>query len=100
MTWNFLRRRLAIYDINSDGDCLYNSIAHQLKIITGVAQNVAELRRSVADVLRSHSDDFLPFLSNPKTGEPLSESEFEKYCQDLVEKPVWGGQVIFNFIFY
>ena len=89
------RRQLSIHDITSDGDCLYNSVAHQLKIVAGVTQNVAELRRGVADVLRRHVDDFLPFLSNPRTGEPLSETEFEKYCQDLVQKPVWGGQVRF-----
>ena len=87
------RRGLIIHEITSDGDCLYNSVAHQLKIVSGVTINAAELRRNVADILRRNRDDFLPFLPNPKTGLPLSEVEFEKYCQDLVEKPVWGGQV-------
>ena len=63
---------------------------------SGVTQNVTELRRNVAEILRQKPDDYLPFLSNPKTGEPLTEMEYEKYCQDLVSKPVWGGQVFIS----
>ena len=90
---NVFRRQLSIEDITSDGDCLYKSVSHQLKMTSGVTQNVTELRRNVAEILRQKPDDYLPFLSNPKTGEPLTEMEYEKYCQDLVSKPVWGGQV-------
>ena len=90
------RRQLSIEDITSDGDCLYKSVSHQLKMTSGVTQNVTELRRNVAEILRQKPDDYLPFLSNPKTGEPLTEMEYEKYCQDLVSKPVWGGQVFIS----
>lgn len=84
----------SIFIVQFSGDCLYNSIAHQLRAITGHTITVSDLRRSVAEVLRRQINDFLPFLSNPKTGEPLSEADFENYCQDLVQKPVWGGQVL------
>lgn len=89
----YFRRHLTIHDITSDGDCLYNSVAHQLKLTTGVTQTCQQLRRNVSEILRHNVDEFLPFLSNPKTGEPLSDVEYEKYCQDLTDKPVWGGQV-------
>jgi hypothetical protein len=64
-----------------------------MAVVNGTAATVAELRRNAADILRLNRDDFRPFLSNPKTGEQLSDVEYENYCQDLAEKPVWGGQV-------
>ncbi|CAL1532307.1 unnamed protein product [Lymnaea stagnalis] len=43
--------------------------------------------------MRSHSDDFLPFLTNPDTGDMLTPEEFEKYCDKTANSPTWGGQI-------
>ena len=73
---------LQIFDVPSDGDCLFSGIAHQLEN----SPKVMELRKLVSDTLLSHRDDYLPFLS-------LSEEAFEKYCEAMSSSPKWGGQV-------
>ena len=35
----------------------------------------------------------MPFLSDPSTGEPLSEDAFEDYCQKVAKSTTWGGQL-------
>ena len=35
----------------------------------------------------------MPFLSDPGTGEPLSEDAFEDYCEKVAKSTTWGGQL-------
>ena len=35
----------------------------------------------------------MPFLSDPGTGEPLSEDGFEDYCEKVAKSTTWGGQL-------
>ena len=59
-------RELEIKQIPSDGHCMYGALEDQLRE-QDCALTVASLRRQTAEYMQSHSDDFLPFLTNPST---------------------------------
>lgn len=75
---------------------LYNAIAHQLKIKDQTPMALEELRSKTANYLRQNMNDYLPFLTNPDTGDTLSTEEFEQYCINVHETPSWGGDVEVN----
>ncbi|XP_068207319.1 deubiquitinase OTUD6B-like [Palaemon carinicauda] len=80
-------RKLKMFEIQPDGDCMYAAIAHQMTDVT-----VSWLRSKASQYLRLHSDDFGPFITNPDTGEQLTPEEFEEYCDQTENTPAWGGQ--------
>lgn len=82
--------------------------------------SVAQLRAQCADYVKSHSSDFLPFSTDPKTGELFTEGKIERaamkgallyiagakfdicllfsdqfaqYCSDIEITAAWGGQL-------
>ncbi|CAH1269736.1 OTUD6B [Branchiostoma lanceolatum] len=85
-------RQLAVKEISSDGHCLYNAVAEQLKQV-GDEKSMLGLRQLTADYMKSHTDDFLPFLSKHDTGDPYTPEEFEDYCNDIANTAAWGGQL-------
>ncbi|XP_045143543.1 deubiquitinase OTUD6B isoform X3 [Echinops telfairi] len=85
-------RQLEIKQIPSDGHCLYRAIEDQLKEQGGTV-TVAALRRQTAEYMQSHVEDFLPFLTNPNTGDIYTLEDFGKYCDDVVNTAAWGGQL-------
>lgn len=85
-------RELEIKHIPSDGHCMYGALEDQLREQDS-ALTVATLRRQTAEYMQSHSDDFLPFLTNPNTGDMYTPEEFGKYCDDIVNTAAWGGQL-------
>jgi len=84
-------RGLAIYEIPSNGDCLYAAIGHQL-IVQEKPSSTAILRSQTASYVRDHKDDFLPFLSD-KDSEIFSQEKFESYCNNIENTNAWGGQL-------
>lgn len=64
-------RQLEIKQIPSDGHCMYRAIEDQLKEQQN-SWTVTTLRAQTADYMRTHMDDFLPFLTNPNTGDLYS----------------------------
>lgn len=90
------QQQLQIKEISSDGHCMYRAIEDQLAQRSpeprGV-MNVKELRCRTAEHIRSHAEDFLPFLTNPNTGDLYTTDEFEKYCNDVEHTAAWGGQL-------
>lgn len=60
-------RELEIKHIPSDGHCMYGALEDQLRE-QDCALTVAALRKRTAEYMQSHSEDFLPFLTNPSTG--------------------------------
>ncbi|KAI4491444.1 hypothetical protein M0804_002836 [Polistes exclamans] len=86
-------RDLMLYEIPSDGHCLYNAVAHQLKMIGEIPLSLNDLRMKTAIYLRQNRDDFLPFISNPDSDELLSPEQYEKYCNDIAETCAWGGAI-------
>lgn len=89
------QQQLQIKEISSDGHCMYRAIEDQLAQLSqpGVIMSVKELRSRTAEHMRSHADDFLPFLTNPNTGDMYTTDEFEKYCSDVEHTAAWGGQL-------
>ncbi|XP_071401792.1 deubiquitinase OTUD6B isoform X1 [Centroberyx affinis] len=93
------QRQLQIREISSDGHCMYRAIEDQLvqravvHIIPGLSLSLKELRSRTAEHMRSHADDFLPFLTNANTGDMYTTDEFEKYCSDVEHTAAWGGQL-------
>lgn len=89
------QRQLQIREISSDGHCMYRAVEDQLaqRAVSGLTLNLKELRSRTAEHMRSHSDDFLPFLTNPNTGDMYTTDEFEKYCSDIEHTAAWGGQL-------
>ncbi|XP_053719182.1 deubiquitinase OTUD6B [Synchiropus splendidus] len=85
--------QLQIKEIPSDGHCMYRAIEDQLGQRSQSHMRVAELRCHTATHMRSHVDDFLPFLTNSSTGDMFSTDEFEKYCNDVEFTAAWGGQL-------
>ncbi|GAA50448.1 OTU domain-containing protein 6B [Clonorchis sinensis] len=106
-------RNLRLCEVPSDGDCLYSSVAHQLRIqkrtvqdlldINGCGSRISEfpndtitsqtLRLVTAEYVRKNADEFLPFMVAPETGEPLTTDEFFNYCDDIEKPSTWGGQL-------
>ncbi|XP_077404810.1 deubiquitinase OTUD6B [Vanacampus margaritifer] len=86
-------RGLQIKEISSDGHCMYRAIQDQLLRPDESQLSVKELRCRTAAHMRSHVDDFLPFLSNPDTGDMYTAEDFEKYCSDVEHTAAWGGQL-------
>ncbi|XP_073714327.1 deubiquitinase OTUD6B [Misgurnus anguillicaudatus] len=85
-------RHLQIKEISSDGHCMYRAVEDQL-MVRGCALGLKELRARTAQYMRSHADDFLPFLTDPNTGDMYTADEFEKYCNDVADTAAWGGQL-------
>ncbi|KAF1381596.1 hypothetical protein PFLUV_G00155610 [Perca fluviatilis] len=89
------QQQLQIKEISSDGHCMYRAIEDQLaqRSKSGLIMSVKELRSRTAEYMRGHADDFLPFLTNPNTGDMYTADEFEKYCSDAEHTAAWGGQL-------
>ncbi|XP_061682066.1 deubiquitinase OTUD6B [Syngnathoides biaculeatus] len=87
------RRGLQIKEIPTDGHCMYRAVQDQLLRRDKPELSVKELRRRTAAHMRSHADDFLPFLSNADTGDVYTADDFEKYCSDVEHTAAWGGQL-------
>ncbi|XP_020392803.1 deubiquitinase OTUD6B [Rhincodon typus] len=86
------KRQLQIRQIPSDGHCMYKAIEDQLKQ-QGSLLTLTDLRTQAAEYMRSHVDDFLPFLTNCNTGDMYTPEEFEKYCDEVANTAAWGGQL-------
>ncbi|NP_001187402.1 deubiquitinase OTUD6B [Ictalurus punctatus] len=85
-------KQLQIKEISSDGHCMYRAVEDQLTG-RGCSLGIQELRVQTALYMTSHEDDFLPFLTNPNSGDMYTADEFEKYCSDVAETAAWGGQL-------
>lgn len=83
---------LRLVDMPSDGNCLYSSLCHQLRL-NGTEKSVKDLRLSTGDFMRENPDEFLPFLVHPDSGDSLSADDFQKYCKEIVDTNTWGSQV-------
>ncbi|XP_023236875.1 OTU domain-containing protein 6B-like [Centruroides sculpturatus] len=85
-------KQLAIFEVPSDGNCLYKAVEHQLSL-QNITTTVEQLRKLTSEYMLSHADDFLPFLTNRNTDDIMTMDEFQHYCDDIVYTSTWGGQV-------
>lgn len=88
-------KHLAIYEVPSDGNCLYKAVEHQLSL-QNIIITVEELRKLTSEYMLSHEDDFLPFLTNQNTDDIMTMDEFHQYCDDIIYTSAWGGQIELN----
>lgn len=86
-------RQLQIHPISSDGDCLYNAIIHQLLITNRPTIDTQTLRNLTADYILNNKEQLIFYMTNPDTGNCLTDEEFQKYCDDVRNTPAWGGQI-------
>lgn len=87
-------RNLMLYPIPSDGDCLYNAIKHQL-IATGRGPvlDTPKLRQITAEYIHDNKELLIFYMSNPATGDCLTDDEFTEYCESIKRTSTWGGQI-------
>lgn len=91
---------LTINEIKPDGHCLYRAVENQLTRLSGGSSpyTFQELRKMVADYMRKHTSDFLPFFLSENTtdGDPNEsdvDTRFENYCREVESTAAWGGQL-------
>ncbi|KAI9095940.1 hypothetical protein DFS34DRAFT_170496 [Phlyctochytrium arcticum] len=82
---------LEVQRIAPDGHCMYNALSDQISRVSDEKKSYRDLRREAAAYLRSHADDFMPFMVS-KEGDMLTKEEYEKYCDSVAETAEWGGQ--------
>lgn len=82
-------KHLEMKDMPTDSHCMYRAIQDQLVF----SATVESLRSRTAEYMRKHIDDFLPFFSDPETGDAYSRNRFFRYCDDIVCSASWGGQL-------
>lgn len=87
------KRNLLLHPIASDGNCLYNAIRNQLQVTGRFADDVQTLRHKTANHISENKDSLIFYMTNPDTGDCLTDTEFEKYCADLKNTAAWGGQI-------
>jgi len=107
---------LMLRDIPPDGNCLYRAVEDQLQEAVRAeaaaggsdastagrsAKSAADvpmyeqLRQSAVDYMRSHEDEFAPFVLPEAEEGPEGEDasvQFQKYCDVMAGPAVWGGQ--------
>lgn len=88
-----MKREFKLHEIASDGNCLYNAVAHQMKVKGLTPLGFSDLRTKTATYLRENMNDFLPFLANSESEDLLTPEEYEKYCDNVAKTSAWGGAV-------
>lgn len=86
-------RHMTVFPIASDGDCLYNAIKHQLKVTGRTVIDTPTLRQLTATYIADNKDSLIFYMTNPATGDSLTDPDFERYCEAIRSTPAWGGQI-------
>ena len=77
-----------VYDIPSDGHCLFRSIEHQLD---GEVSH-GDLRKLATTTVRAHKDEYMPFFEIDDDDKPFDEI-LEEYCDEMENTAAWGGDI-------
>lgn len=82
---------LVMIDIPADGNCLYSSIADQMKRkYKTSSHNYKSIRMICADYLKSHKSEFEGFLASGTEGDGVS---YEAHINIVRNSSEWGGQL-------
>ena len=73
---------LRILDIAADGHCLYRAVAQQLG---EGSEAYADCRQTAAQYIRTHANDFLPYIA-------AEGAELGPYCETVEKSNEWGGE--------
>ena len=74
---------LKVYEIPSDGNCLFAAVQHQLSLVN-VKFSSSELRNVAVQTIRNNREEFSAFLA---------EETLEDYCQRMSQSGEWGGEM-------
>lgn len=87
---------LEVKEIRADGSCLYSAIIDQLQILPGPDKHKCltpkELRSIVSKEMLKFRIMYLPYLTG-EDGHVISEEEYEKYCDSILNPKTWGGHL-------
>ncbi|XP_024397303.1 OVARIAN TUMOR DOMAIN-containing deubiquitinating enzyme 5 [Physcomitrium patens] len=89
---------LGLKEIKPDGHCLYRAVEDQLALHPNACPLLSyqQLRELAASFMRSHPEDFLPFIGGDLEREIEGndpQSKFETYCREVEATASWGGQL-------
>lgn len=85
-------KNLILHLIPSDGDCLYNAVAHQLTLNQKPPMSISDLRGITADYILANKDDLINYMTN-SSGDCLNDKEFSDYIEAVRNTRAWGGQI-------
>lgn len=85
-------RGLSLSVIKSDGDCLYNSIRHQLEL-HNLSYTIDTLRKIAADYIRANKDELICYMPSSRGDDIMSKEEFDDYCNQVENTKAWGSQI-------
>lgn len=87
-------KKLKIYDIEADGDCLYRAVVHQLSLADDSDERLTlrEIRDKTSQYMLDNADNFMPFLSTDQ-GDMMSMNEYKNYCARIAKTNDWGGHL-------
>lgn len=93
-----LRSKLAplgldVHEIAADGHCLYRSLAHQLQLAGEADADFADCRKAAAQYIRTHPQEFLPYLIGEAPDDAPDAQFLDKYCAQVEGSSEWGGQL-------
>ncbi|CAR30923.1 ZYRO0E05698p [Zygosaccharomyces rouxii] len=79
------------HDIKPDGHCLFASILDQLTVRHGIKDlDIYKLRQLACNYIRSHSDDFIPYLFDENT---MQLQNINEYTDEMEKTAKWGGEI-------
>lgn len=83
-------QNLTLFEIKPDGHCLFLSIQDQLRLRHNLELLVSELRKTAADYIRAHQDDFIPYLFDEST---MELRDITSYTEELENTAMWGSDM-------
>eukprot|EP00249_Psilotum_nudum_P018245 c26711_g1_i1 orf=295-1317(-) len=90
---------LVLKEIKPDGHCLYRAVGDQLSLYPDLCPQLSyqQLREMAAAYMRSHVEDFMPFIG-AENGDTVQtrgnlDAAFQKYCEEVESTATWGGQL-------
>ncbi|RKP30498.1 cysteine proteinase [Metschnikowia bicuspidata] len=83
-------RGLTVHEVQPDGHCLFRSLSDQLALRHDIQVTVEELRRTAAQYIRGHRDDFIPYLFDEET---MAVREVDDYTLELESTAMWGSDM-------
>ena len=82
---------LEMKEVVSDGHCMYYAFSDQLSQHLNMTKTIKELRELTSKYMLQNTGEFQPYMCSEQTGDPLSEREYEEYCEKIVSTEMWGS---------
>lgn len=78
------QKRMKVHAIPADGNCLFNAIIHQLKLVDYQKVHTCQSLRNIAvECIQEKKSEYSPFILE----------DFDEYCMKMKDTAAWGGQL-------